>query len=166
MVQLIQYCSEVAATKIAPTPNMAICSITDPGESADLQPGWGALFRIAFGDASYTEDTIQFYGRMWPLSSLGFPTKEHALQILHFLGTLPPQIDTLIIHCGAGISRSGAVAKYSAEYFHLQPLDTAGRHNATLYRLLHHPDVFDAILAECTRPAPPFWRRALSFLST
>jgi predicted protein tyrosine phosphatase len=48
-----------------------------------------------------------------------FFNKKHAKTILLFLNTLKEQ-DTLIVHCAAGISRSGAVGLFSNRYFNLK----------------------------------------------
>lgn len=138
---------EEAAVALQPSPGKAMISITNPGDVAPLRPGWSLLLRVAMADAGYDESTIASHGRMWPLSSKGFPEKRHALQIHRFLDDLPPDIECLVVHCGAGVSRSGAVAKYAAERYG-QPFESAagGEPNETLYRLLKNPEVFDDAL--------------------
>ena len=146
MITQISFLAEYAAVQVPPRHETAIISITNPGEQAPLQAGWNHLLRIAFADASYDEKTIEFYSRMWKLSSLGFPTKEHALAIRGFIDTLPTHIDSLIVHCGAGVSRSGAVAKYASERFRLPFPANYDRHNEALFRLLKNPEIFDPAL--------------------
>ena len=160
MVRQVSFLSESAAVQLSPRAESAILSISNPGDQAPLQPGWDHICRIAFADASYNEQTIASYGRMWKLSSLGFPTKEHALAIRRFLDDLPPHIDTLIVHCGAGVSRSGAVAKYASERFGIPFPADYDRYNEALYRLLKEPTIFDDALARhCPEKAPGFLER-------
>lgn len=55
-----------------------------------------------------------------------------------------PQIETLIVHCHAGKSRSATVAKFAAELFSL-PFDRAyDGYNTTVYELLHNPNKYIA----------------------
>ena len=151
----VMFMCEEAAVKLEPKPGVAMISITNPGDVAPLRPGWCPLLRVALADAGYDESAIASHGRMWPLSSKGFPEKRHALQIHRFLDELPPNIELLVVHCGAGISRSGAVAKYAAERYG-QPFVPAaeGEPNETLYRLLKDPEAFDKALAKYAGQRP------------
>jgi predicted protein tyrosine phosphatase len=42
-------------------------------------------------------------------------TKEQGIEVVDFLDKIK-DADTLIVHCAAGVSRSGAVGKFAAEY--------------------------------------------------
>jgi predicted protein tyrosine phosphatase len=42
-------------------------------------------------------------------------TKEQGIKVIEFLDEIK-DVDTLIVHCAAGVSRSGAVGKFAAEY--------------------------------------------------
>lgn len=159
MISQVSFLSENEAVQAPPRAETAIISITNPGDLAPLKTGWNQILRIAFADASYDENTIESYRRMWKLSSFGFPTKGHALSILSFIDELPPHIDTLIIHCGAGVSRSGAVAKYASERFGLPFPANYDRHNEALYRLLKNPAIFDSALARYPAHRPGFLAR-------
>lgn len=133
-------------------------SITNPGETAPLREGWGALLRVQFADACYDDSNIRSWGRMWGLSSKGFVNKHHALLIRTFLVDLPNGIERLHVHCGAGVSRSAAVAKYAARHFDAPFDEVYNRYNETVYALLLDPQVFDSILAE-TQPKKSWWAR-------
>jgi predicted protein tyrosine phosphatase len=66
------------------------------------------LLKLAFGDVKPTysyEDEILF-------------NKDHARQIISFVNNLK-EIDTLVIHCHAGVSRSGAVGVFLAKYLNV-----------------------------------------------
>lgn len=50
---------------------------------------------------------------MWPM------TRNHAQQIVKFLREIKDNVDLLVVHCDAGISRSSAVAIAAAEMYGL-----------------------------------------------
>lgn len=162
-IRSVNFISEATAIGLMPLPATAVISITNPGDVAPLQNGWKQLLRVAVADASYDETTIESYGRMWRLSSGGFPTKEHAETIRTFLDNLPPEIETLIVHCGAGVSRSGAVAKYVARRYGLPFPSDYNRHNEALYRLLEDPAIFDEVLARFSARKPSLLKRLVAF---
>lgn len=158
----VSFLSQHMAQKLDPLPNSAIISITNPGEKAILKDGWNHLLRVAVADSSYDEQTIAFFGRLWWVSSYGFPVKETAEAIRRFLNALPSTTDTLFVHCGAGVSRSAAVAKYVSERHGLPFPADYDRYNAALYRLLVDPSVFDAALAPYPPPRPSGLFRLMS----
>ncbi len=162
-IRSINFISEATAVGLKHLPATAMISITNPGETAPLIEGWEKLLRVGVADASYDERTIESYGRMWPLSSRGFPTKAHAEEIRAFLDQLPTGIETLIIHCGAGVSRSGAVAKYASGRYGLPFPADYSRHNEALFRLLEEPTVFDAVLARYPARKPSLLIRFATF---
>lgn len=49
----------------------------------------------------------------WP------PTKDHMRQIIEFADKVRPEVDLLVVHCDAGVSRSSAVAMALCEKFEL-----------------------------------------------
>jgi predicted protein tyrosine phosphatase len=78
-------------------------------------------------------------------------TKEQGQKIVDFVKTIDPeQVKVIIVHCAAGVSRSGAVGTFLSEYFadyvdnmefhntnpHIQPNPTVLRilHNLTIYK--------------------------------
>jgi predicted protein tyrosine phosphatase len=156
----IEFLPETSAMTIVPSPARAMISITNPGESAQLRDGWGALLRVQFADAAYDEATIHSYGRMWKLSSRGFFDKGQAILIRGFIAELPESVSQLYVHCGAGVSRSAAVAKYAADFFGVPLGQSHDRLNQTVLALLRNPDHFDAALA-AYQPPPPWWHKLL-----
>ena len=97
----------------------AMISITDPdGPEAHLQPDPKrvAVLRLAFHD--FTQSPEEFARlvaqedpplpldepRQWVL-----PSAVHAQAIVGFYRTLPKQVEKVVIHCEAGVSRSAAV---------------------------------------------------------
>lgn len=142
----VRFCSEQEAVTIVPSHSMALISITNPGDIAPVKPGWGKMLRIAFADAAYGDREIKFFEKMWYVSSRGFVTKSHAIAIRDFLDTLDQSTDELVVHCGAGQSRSVAVAMYAANRFGVSLEGDISRHNLTVLQLLQNPSLFDDIL--------------------
>ena len=161
-IRSVSFISQFLAERLDPLPNAAMISIANPGETVTLRDGWGSVLRVGVADSSYDEETIGFFGRMWWVSSYGFPAKEHALAIRKFFDGLSSATDTLIVHCGAGVSRSAAVAKYASERYQVPFPDDYDRFNEALYRLLVNPCVFDAALEPFPKPRASGWRRLLS----
>lgn len=114
----------------------AMVSITDVGYApADLSGGWGALLRLSFDDI----DPVTFPG--WDLDR-GRMTPEDAAQVARFLRTLPAHVTHLFVHCEAGISRSGGVAKAIAERMGVSFPEDYAEYNRHVYGLCR-----DALLA-------------------
>ena len=63
-------------------------------------------------------------------------SEDHANQIMKFVKNLPSQVDTLYIHCAAGVSRSGAIAKFLVEFFRLNSSQDTKGYNKYIYRIL------------------------------
>jgi predicted protein tyrosine phosphatase len=160
----VKFCSEPEALRIQPDSSMALISITNPGDLAPVQAGWGAMHRISFADASYDEREIRFFEKMWYQSSQGFFTKQHALPIIDFLDNLDESISQLIIHCGAGQSRSAAVALYAANRYGLKLMGDAKQYNVTVLNLLQNPTLYDAILPEEKVNKNSFTRKLIALL--
>ena len=143
---IVTFCSESNATKILPNDSMAMISITNPGDIAKLQSGWGKLLRVSFIDTEYDENTIKYFGKSWFVSSQGCIAKKHALEIRRFVDNLDASIRSLTIHCHAGASRSAAVALFCANSFGVTINANTSKHNTTVLRLLKNPNAFDAYL--------------------
>ena len=96
-------------------PRTALISITDPGDPARLPEGWAGVLRLEFDDivppfpilirdGNQHRDLIPFNESM-------------GTQVLEFVGAVPPDVNRVIVHCNAGISRSAAVARFLADYY-------------------------------------------------
>jgi predicted protein tyrosine phosphatase len=89
----------------------AVISITDPDyPEANLQddPNCVAVLRLAFHD--FTEEPEELL-RLAPdeIEHFVLPDPHHAREIVRFYREVAPQIQKLVIHCEAGVSRSAAV---------------------------------------------------------
>jgi hypothetical protein len=112
---------EAVAMRVAPAPNMAMISISDfeydPSNimkvglprMAALTPGWQNLLRLNFHDIDVPNGDFIMFNAL------------HARAVITFLKGLDVEkIDTVIVHCFAGISRSAAVAKFVADFFDIE----------------------------------------------
>jgi predicted protein tyrosine phosphatase len=99
----------------------AVISITDPdGPEAKLQddPNRLAVLRLQFHDFTQTEEEFAAIFQEaeppeWvddePAKGWILPTAVHAEAIVGFYRSLPPEVEKVVIHCEAGVSRSAAV---------------------------------------------------------
>jgi predicted protein tyrosine phosphatase len=111
-MMLVRYVSEAQVLLLAPRPNAALVSITEPGREAPLPTpeAWGALLRIEFADAEYYGGTIarlQARGKPFNADSKGFPCRRTTQALHAFLDAVAGQIsiNELIVHCHAGYSQ-------------------------------------------------------------
>jgi predicted protein tyrosine phosphatase len=91
--------SRDAAERYEPRGVEACISISDPlADPAQLSGNFAAILRLAFNDitASPATDDILF-------------GPDHAEEIIRFVKQ-QPDVDRIMVHCGAGVSRSPGVA--------------------------------------------------------
>ena len=89
-----------------PGPTSVVVSITEPGRFAKIPAGFAAVLRLKFQDY---EDT-----RKHPAMAVLFHPRQ-ADQLADFL--TKHRGKNVVVHCAAGISRSGAVAEVVMEAF-------------------------------------------------
>jgi protein tyrosine phosphatase len=89
----------------------------------------------------HTEEDLDFYSDLFKCSKTHFFKKDHknvlnlefddiedpqlgvpfdedlAKKVINFLDKLPKTVNTIVIHCMAGISRSGGVGEFVSDYF-------------------------------------------------
>ena len=96
-------------------PNVAVISIIDFNQNPIFDRDEYRVITLRFDDI---EDTIVGDGKY---KGLILFSDFHAKKIFDFLAGVKhlTKIDTLLINCGAGISRSGAVARFARKYFGL-----------------------------------------------
>ena len=104
----IQFMSQADAEKLEPTKTMALISICSPSANKRNFTGWRCMLTVDFDDIVAPIEN-------WPEKIMFTP--EMAERIIKFVNALPPDIDTIVVHCFQGISRSAAVAKYLCERF-------------------------------------------------
>jgi len=102
------------AERMLGSPLAAVISVTGHDkERAALGHRWHSIFRIAFDDV----DPVTFPGSNPDLHPI---SQDQATKIASFVSGLPSSVQTLVIHCKSGISRSGGIAKAVAERFRLR----------------------------------------------
>lgn len=109
----VHHCSEASAKKLIPHPRTAVISITSPGriDLPEFSDNFGAVLRLQFHD--FDGKTTRYDV---PSEKLVPFDEGMAQQIIDFVNALKAKkIDTLVVHCHAGISRSAAIAKFAAE---------------------------------------------------
>jgi predicted protein tyrosine phosphatase len=111
----------------------AMISITQPhGFEADLMDGWHSVYRVTFHDAD--PENIKTKKVRFPI------TDEQAIKIVEFVKAVSPEVKTIVVHCGGGISRSAAVAKWIATKYRLSFDDTYDRYNKYVFNALLKAD--------------------------
>lgn len=106
--------------------NWAVVSIYEDNLT-NLQQGWYGVYRSKFDDV----DPVRPYS-----SSKTLMTLKHADDIVAFIESVAPNITVLFVNCKGGISRSAAVAKWTAERFSLPFNEHYAEYNKYVYRLM------------------------------
>ena len=103
----VQFVSKASAEALQGRQDTAVISINglDP---ARLQNGWHSVLRLEFDDVDVAQDPYILFDT------------NHAVQIVVFTRECnASDVETILVHCNAGISRSAAVAKWIAERYGL-----------------------------------------------
>ena len=125
MKQVI-FASRTTAEVIGPFKNWAVISITDPGtKKVKFREGWHSVLSVQFHDQT---EAIPPYVLL---------SADDAYRIFEFVMLQAPQIDTLLIHCKGGISRSAALAKFFATEFDIPFDHDYQSFNAHVFRMLN-----------------------------
>ena len=129
-IERVLFVSKHAAESNTPWADWAVISITDFDGygQADIKKGWHSVLCIAFHDVDPAVSTEE-HGDVEM-------TIDHARQIVEFVRSLSSEVNGVLVHCNAGVSRSAAVAKWIAGEFRI-PFD--GRYdkfNRHVYGLL------------------------------
>ncbi|MCA8198494.1 protein-tyrosine phosphatase family protein [Burkholderia vietnamiensis] len=143
MIRSVEYTSEADLLGRLPSAATGVISITEPGRSAPIPEGWGAIHRVRFADAEWDDamvERLRARGRKFDPQQKGFPSEQSAREILAALRTLHTSRDVqhVIVHCHAGKRRSAAVAKFIALRCGLTFDHDYDGYNRTVLRLLLH----------------------------
>ena len=120
-----------SAETCGPWSDFALIRIVESDASegyANIQDGWHDVLRLSFHDIlPSTPDVDSAYILM---------RDEDAKAIVDFVRNVAPNVDGIIVHCKAGISRSAAVAKWICGE-HSVPFNTLyNKYNEFIYRML------------------------------
>ena len=114
-----------------PWSDFALISLNDPGAKdgdAMIPDGWHEVLRLSFHDI--TPETLDLE------SSYTLMTDKHAQAIIDFVREVAPNVNGILVHCRAGISRSAAVVKWITNEYQLPFNSNYEKYNAFVYRLL------------------------------
>ena len=103
-MKTIQFVSRTDAEKIQDTEGKGIVSITTPGDDwPNIRwNAWESFLLLKFHDTDYALEGFVLFGR------------DQATRIIEWMNE-NEQIDSIVVHCDAGVCRSAAVAKFIAE---------------------------------------------------
>jgi len=109
---------------------------TDTYAVISIQDAWCGGFGFQFTENKYCKGVLTLYFDDIEEPEPGYTLfdKKQALDIIYFL-TKYQNVDTLLIHCYAGISRSRAVGVFAREMLDIPPTD-AKMFNDYVYNLL------------------------------
>lgn len=127
MLKEVVFTSQAKAEALSARRNWAVISITAPGEpEASLQEGWHSVIRLQFDDVDVSES-----------SEFKLFDAADAANIVSFVSVVKNQVEGILVHCYAGISRSAAIAKFIAEENAVYFPDKYGIYNKAIYRVLN-----------------------------
>ncbi len=132
MVSKVIFVGRATAETIPGWQDWAMISITEPdpvtgNAEAKVLPGWRSLFRTAFHDITPDHPKDAFLTLM---------DEQHAREIVAFVRQIATDVEGIMIHCKAGISRSAAVAKWIAMEYGLPFNHDYEKFNRHVYDLL------------------------------
>ena len=107
-MQQVVFTSRGVAESEPARPNWAVISISDVSHGpANLREGWHSVLRL------------QFYDREEAVLGLRTFDDDMADTVLWFLRSIEDEVDGVLVHCLAGVSRSAGIAKYIADVYGL-----------------------------------------------
>lgn len=95
----VWYISKLFFESFKPSKNVSVISIRDPGEVVSNLAGWEKVLSIECHDIDCAVEGFKLF------------SNDQAAQIIDFI----KDSNFILIHCHAGVSRSGAVAKFISE---------------------------------------------------
>lgn len=109
VISKVIFAGRHTAETCGPWPDWGLISIGEP-DSYDgppkIIPGWRAVLRLSFHDVSPSKEKDGMD------ALLTYFTEEDAKAVVEFVRRVAPDVEGILIHCRAGISRSAAVAKW------------------------------------------------------
>lgn len=131
MLNKVIFVSRTAAENLSGDwQDWAIISISDPlfpGEAKLQEESFYEILRVGFHDVlpdrQYDEPVV-------------IMVHKDARKIVDFVRTVAPEINGIIVHCKAGVSRSAAVAKWICESYGMPFRENYTQFNQHVYELL------------------------------
>jgi len=139
MIKHVIFTNQSTAENNAAIENWAVISISDY-EDVDIEYGWHSVHRSKFIDVNLRSKLQENEVLM---------TDAQALEIVEFVHKVAPEIDGILVHCRAGVSRSAAVAKYIARTF-----DLPFNHQYNMFNDFVYDQLIKATATMNRRPKP------------
>ena len=127
----VMFVGRYSAETCGPWSDFALISLNEPSAKdgdALISNGWHDVLRLSFHDI--TPETLDLDG------SYTLMTDEHAQAIVDYVREVAPNVNGILVHCRAGISRSAAVVKWIYDEYQLPFNANYEKYNAFVYRLL------------------------------
>ena len=111
---------------------------TDTYAAISIQDTYGGGFGFELKKNKYCKDvlTVYFDDIEEPEHGLRLISFPQAIAIVKFIKAHSEDVDTLLIHCFAGVSRSRAVGAFAREILDIPPTDETD-YNEYVYAILH-----------------------------
>lgn len=111
---------------------------TDTYVAISIQDTYGGGFGFELKKNKYCKDvlTLYFDDIEEPEHGLRLISFPQAIAIVKFIKAHSEDVDTLLIHCFAGVSRSRAVGAFAREVLDIPPTDETD-YNEYVYAILH-----------------------------
>lgn len=111
---------------------------TDTYAAISIQDTYGGGFGFELKKNKYCKDvlTLYFDDIEEPEHGLRLISFTQAIAIVKFIKAHSEDVDTLLIHCFAGVSRSRAVGAFAREVLDIPPTDETD-YNEYVYAILH-----------------------------
>jgi predicted protein tyrosine phosphatase len=139
MLKNVYWMPRAKAEIISPKTSEAIISISVPDDPAQLSSNWSRsrLLRLQFHDAD-TEGNVTLMPHQ-QISDHGRAVlfnERDARNVIEFVEENKNRVETIYVHCDAGISRSAAIAKFIAGLYKLPFPESYMIYNKHVYRVL------------------------------
>lgn len=131
--------SRTDAEQLPRLPSVAVISITAPDRPPAALDGFEHLLRLSFADVDFLNPELS--ARAKEKIPAAF-TQAHAQQIRSFIEQLPPTIESVVVHCEGGFSRSCAVVLGLHKLYGYQvDMSDLEQANPSIVRVLMQPPV-------------------------
>lgn len=142
MLKNVYWMSRVDAMKIQPKSTEALISVSNPDNPAQVNSSWAPskLLRIGCHDADedkrHSLGDINHQGIGSIIINCKLFNEQDAREIIKFVRDNKNKVETIYVHCDAGISRSAAIAKFIAGIYNLEFPDHYMLYNKLIYTTL------------------------------
>lgn len=151
-----------AIEELSPIDEAVVVSISDSDQDeANLRPGWKSIHRVHFVDGGYDEASLRFVGTNYKYIYASYFDRELSIELCDFIRKhVQAGVQTFIVNCHAGRSRSAAIAKYILDTYGFEPFSYSiapgdgskvippdfSNMNVMVYTLLKNPFHFDEVI--------------------